>query len=99
MKKLKKGDTVLVTLGKDKGKSGEILKVFPKKGTVVVKGANQYKRHLKPRENSEGGIVLRERPLSVAKVMLMVDGKPVRVGILRGKDGAKRVNKKTGKAI
>ncbi len=99
MKKLKKGDTVLVTAGKDKGKSGEIIKVLPKDATVIVKGINMYKRHMKPREEGGGGIIERERALSVAKVMLMVEGKAVRVGLTRSKDGVKRINKHTGKAL
>ena len=99
MKKLKKGDTVLVTAGKDKGKSGEIIKVFPKDASVIVKGINMYKRHMKPREEGGGGIVERERALPVAKVMLMADGKPTRVGLARSKDGVKRINKKTGESL
>jgi large subunit ribosomal protein L24 len=70
MKKFKKGDVVLVTGGKDKGKSGEILRVFPKKDTVVVKGANMYKKPVKPTKESQGGIVARERPLSTGKLVM-----------------------------
>ncbi len=78
MKKFKKGDTVLVTGGKDKGKTGEILRVFPKKDTVVVKGANIYKKHVKPTQNTEGGVISRERPLPTAKISHVENGKPVR---------------------
>ncbi len=78
MKKFKKGDVVLVTAGKDKGKSGEILRVFPKKDTVVVKGANLYKKHVKPTQNTQGGIVARERPLSTGKISHVENGKQVR---------------------
>jgi large subunit ribosomal protein L24 len=99
MKKFKKGDIVLVTGGKDKGKTGEIMRIFPKKDTVVVKGANMYKKHVKPTANQEGGIISRERPLSTGKIMLTVAGKPVRVGLKVGKTGVVRINKSTGGAI
>ncbi len=78
MKKFKKGDVVLVTGGKDKGKSGEILKVFPKKDSVIVKGANMYKKHVKPTQNTQGGMVSRERPLSTGKISHVENGKQVR---------------------
>lgn len=78
MKKFKKGDVVLVTGGKDKGKTGEILKVFPKKDAVTVKGANMYKKHVKPTQNTQGGMVSRERPLSTGKISHVENGKQVR---------------------
>jgi large subunit ribosomal protein L24 len=78
MKKFKKGDVVLVTGGKDKGKSGEILKVLPKKDSVIVKGANLYKKHVKPTQNTQGGVVSRERPLSTGKISHVENGKQVR---------------------
>lgn len=78
MKKFKKGDVVLVTGGKDKGKTGEIMKVFPKKDTVVVKGANMYKKHVKPTQNTQGGMVSRERPLSTGKISHVQDGQQIR---------------------
>lgn len=78
MKKFKKGDMVLVTSGKDKGKTGEIMKVLPKKDAVIVGGANLYKKHVKPTQNQEGGIVSKERPLSTGKISHVQDGKQVR---------------------
>lgn len=78
MKKFKKGDIVLVTAGKDRGKTGEIIRVFPKKDTVIVKGANMYKKHVKPTQNTEGGIISRERPLSTAKISHTQDGQTIR---------------------
>lgn len=78
MKKFKKGDVVLVTGGKDKGKSGEIMRVFPKKDTVIVKGANMYKKHVKPTQNTQGGMVSKERPLSTGKISHVANGKQVR---------------------
>lgn len=99
MKKFKKGDVVLVTAGKDKGKTGEIMQIFPKKDSVIVKGANLYKKHVKPTANTEGGIVSRERPLSTGKIMLTIEGKPVRVGLKVEKSGLIRINKSTGVKI
>lgn len=99
IKKFKKGDQVLVTSGRDKGKTGEILKLFPKKGTVIVKGVSIYKRHRKAQANTPGGIIERERAIPFAKIMLIEGGKPVRVGLKRTKDGVKRVSKKTGDVL
>lgn len=99
MKKFKKGDMVLVTSGKDKGKTGEIMQIFPKKDSVIVKGANLYKKHVKPTQNTEGGMVSRERALSTGKIMLTVAGKPVRVGLKVEKSGVVRINKSTGAKI
>lgn len=78
MKKFKKGDVVLVTGGKDKGKTGEIMRVFPKKDTVIVKGANMYKKHVKPTQSTEGGMVSKERPLSTGKISHVENGQQVR---------------------
>lgn len=78
MKKFKKGDVVLVTAGKDKGKTGQIMRVFPKKDSVIVEGANMYKKHVKPTQNTQGGMVSRERALSTAKITHTQKGKPVR---------------------
>lgn len=78
MKKFKKGDVVLVTAGKDKGKTGKIMRVFPKKDSVIVEGTNLYKKHVKPTQNTQGGIVSRERALSTGKITHVQDGKPVR---------------------
>jgi large subunit ribosomal protein L24 len=69
--KLKVGDTVLVTTGKDKGREGKISQVLPRSERVVIEGINIYKRHLKPRGQSQPGqIVERARPLPVANVSL-----------------------------
>lgn len=99
IKKFKKGDQVLVTSGRDKGQTGEILALYPKKGTAKVKGVGLYKRHRKGRENVAGGIFEYERPLPFAKLMLVEGGKPVRVGLKRVGDKLTRVSKKTGKTL
>jgi large subunit ribosomal protein L24 len=68
---VRKKDTVMVVSGKDKGKTGEILKVYPKKGKVLVKGVNVISKHQKPnKENVQGGIIHKEAPIFSSKVML-----------------------------
>jgi len=68
---VRKKDTIMVISGKDKGKTGEILKVYPKKGKVLVKGVNLVSKHQKPnKENTQGGIIHKEAPIFSSKVML-----------------------------
>lgn len=98
-KKFKKGDLVLVTSGRDKGKTGKILKLDQTSLTAVVEGAGLYKRHVKPTQNQPGGIKSVERPLSLAKIALLEGGKPIRVGLKRTKDKTTRISKKTGKTL
>ena len=100
--KLKKGDKVIVTTGKDKGKTGEITTVFPKEGRVVVAGVNMVKRHTKPSQESAGGIISKEMPIHVSNVALVdpKTGKATRVGYKVEKDGRKvRVAKKSGEVV
>ena len=81
--KLKKGDTVLVVSGKDKGKQGTILQVMPMDGKVVVDGLGLVKRHVRRRlAGQASGIVERPRPIDASNVMLMdpKEGKPTRIG-------------------
>jgi large subunit ribosomal protein L24 len=81
--KIKKGDKILITTGKDKGKTQTVEKVFPKKGLVLVTGANLYKKHSKPRgEGNPGGIVDIPRPLSLGKIALICPkcNQPTRIG-------------------
>ena len=69
---VKKGDTVLVLSGKDKGKQGKIVEALPKKAKVVIEGVNQVKRHTKPSQaNPQGGIITKEAPINASKVMLV----------------------------
>jgi len=99
--KLKKGDTVVVISGKDKGKEGEVAQVFPKDNTVIVSGVNTAKRHQKARRaNEPGGIIDRDMPIDASNVMLVHKGKPTRVGYRIDKDGTKvRVAKRNGEVI
>lgn len=81
--KIKKGDSVKVIKGKDRGRTGKIEKVFPKAGKVLISGINVYKKHTRPRsEKQPGGIIDIFRPLSVSNVALMCPkcGEPTRVG-------------------
>ena len=98
--KIKKGDTVVVRSGKDKGRTGTVLQVLPKDGKVVVSGVNVAARHRKPTQtNPQGGIDRREAPMAISKVGVAVDGKPSRVRF-ETQDGKKvRVAVKGGEKI
>ena len=99
--KIKKGDQVVVLSGKDKGRTGEVVRAMPKEGKVVVSGINVHARHTKPSQtNPQGGIERKEAPLHVSKVAIATtDGKPSRVRF-ELRDGKKvRVAAKTGELI
>ncbi len=98
--KIKMGDTVKVIAGKDLGKEGKVIAIDRENHRVVVEGVNKVTKHNKPSaQNQEGGISEKEAALDISNVMLVVDGKPTRVGI-KVVDGKKvRVAKKTGKEI
>lgn len=99
---VKTGDTVYVISGKDKSKTGKVLRVFPKKGKILVEGINIIKKHLKPNQmNPQGGVVEREAAIFSSKVMLFDEkaGKPTRVGF-KFENGKKiRYSKKSGEVI
>ena len=79
--KLKKGDTVVVITGKDKGKQGEVMTVLPDVNRVIVSGVNMASKHQKARRaNMQAGIIDKDMPIHVSNVMLVHKGKPVRVG-------------------
>jgi large subunit ribosomal protein L24 len=99
--KIRKGDTVIVLSGKDKGRTGEVTKAMPKDGKVIVSGVNVHARHRKPTQQSpQGGIERKEAPLHISKVAIATaDGKPTRVRF-EERDGKKvRVAAKTGELI
>ena len=99
--KIKKGDRVVVLSGKDKGKTGDVTKAFPKEGKVIVSGVNVATRHRKPTQaNPQGGLERREAPLHISKVAIATkDGKPTRVRF-ETQDGKKvRIAVKTGEKI
>lgn len=103
MSKIKKNDTVKILTGKDKGKTGKILTVFPKTGKALVQGLNLVKKHTRrTKEDQQGGIIQKESPLHVSnlKVMCQKCGKPTRVGFSRLSDGTKtRICKKCKELI
>ncbi|MFN4227781.1 MAG: 50S ribosomal protein L24 [Candidatus Ratteibacteria bacterium] len=90
--KLKRGDIVQVIKGKDRGKKGRILKVFPKEGKVLVEGINFVKKHTRPKAvDRQGGIIQIEKPISISNVNLfcLKCSKPTRLGIKFLEDGTK----------
>lgn len=100
--KLKKGDTVIVLTGKDKGKTGPIERVFVKENKVLVTGINMAKRHVKKRdEKNPGGILDITQPIDVSKVALYdaKAKKPTRIGYLVTKGEKTRISKRSGQTI
>jgi large subunit ribosomal protein L24 len=106
--KIRRDDTVRIIAGKDKGRTGRVLRVDPKKDKVYVEGANIIKRHTRPRTLRDtqraqdiGGIVEKEGPIHVSNVMLIdvESNEPTRVGITRDGGRRRRISKKTGKEI
>jgi len=98
--RIKKGDTVRIMSGNDKGKEGKILKVFPKDDRVIVEKINLIKRHTRPTQiNPQGGIVEKEASIHASNVMLVCPNKkvPTRIGKEVLSDGSRaRVSKKSG---
>ncbi|MCE0762538.1 50S ribosomal protein L24 [Pseudonocardia sp. RS11V-5] len=108
--KVKKGDTVLVIAGKDKGAKGKVIQAYPERDRVLVEGVNRIKKHTRVSQNQRGaqsgGIVTQEAPIHVSNVMVVdSDGKPTRVGkkLVEAEDGGKarrvRISRKSGKEI
>lgn len=98
---VRKGDTVIVTSGSNKGQIGQIMRVIPDLERVVIKGINLRTKHLKPsRINPQGGIITREAPLHISNVSPVVDGKPTRVRFETRADGSKvRIAARGGKVL
>ncbi len=100
---VKKGDTVIITSGKDKGKKGKIMTALPEEGRVIVEGVNVVKKHTKPTQKvMQGGIVSKEAPVSCSNVMLVCNrcGKPSRIGKKVLEDGQRvRVCKKCDEVV
>jgi len=99
--RIRKGDQVMVISGKDRGKTGTVLAVMPKKERVTVEGLNMIKRHQRPTQTAAGqrggGVIEREGPIHVSNVMLLdAKGKPTRVGVEREGGHRFRVAKSTG---
>jgi large subunit ribosomal protein L24 len=103
LQRLQKGDSVIVIAGKDKGKKGKVMRLFPETDRVIVEGVNLVKRHMKPNPRmQQGGILEREQPLAASNVMLVdpKTGKGTRVRIKTDDKGKKiRVAVKSGEEI
>ena len=108
--KVKKGDTVLVIAGKDKGAKGKVIQAYPTRDRVLVEGVNRIKKHTRVSQNQRGaqsgGIVTQEAPIHVSNVMVIdSEGKPTRVGkkLVEPSDGGKarrvRISRRTGKEL
>ena len=102
MQKIRKGDKVVVLAGKDKGRTGEVLKVQPKDDNAVVRGINVVVRHQRQSQNQEGGLIRKEAPIHLSNIAVAdpKDGKtPTRVGF-EVRDGKKvRIAKRSGEVI
>ena len=99
--KIRKGDRVVVLTGKDKGRQGAVLKVFPKEERVLVEGLNIVHRHTRPSQGDpQGGIKNKEAPLHVSNVAIVDSkGKPTRVGFRMDGDKKVRFAKTTGEVV
>ncbi|HEX2054864.1 MAG TPA: 50S ribosomal protein L24 [Nitrospiraceae bacterium] len=100
---MRKGDTVVVIAGKERGKSGKVLSVHRGDGKVVVEKLNMIKRHTKPNQKvRQGGILEREAPIDISNVMFLCPAtrKPTRLGLQRDADGRRtRISKKSKEAV
>lgn len=102
MMKIKKGDKVVVLVGKDKGRTGEVTKMMPGDGKALVGGINLVKRHTRQSQTSEGGIITKEAPIQISNLAIAdpKDGKATRVGFKTLDDGRKvRFAKRSGDLI
>jgi large subunit ribosomal protein L24 len=99
--KIRKGDRIVVLTGKDKGRQGQVSKVFPKESRVLVDGLNMVQRHTRPSQGDpQGGIKNKEAPIHVSNVALVDSkGKPTRVGFRVDGDKKVRIAKTTGEVI
>ena len=100
--KIRKGDKVIVTVGKSKGTVGEILKVLPNENKALVRGANLVKRHTKPSQNSAGGIIEKEAMINISNIAFYDEKKQKasKIGFKILEDGRKvRVSKLTNEVI
>ncbi|MGH7048448.1 MAG: 50S ribosomal protein L24 [Stellaceae bacterium] len=100
--KIKKGDNVVVISGREKGRTGEVLRVLPAERRVVVQGVNMARRHTKPRMGEPGGILEKELALHISNVAHVdpVSGRPTRIGYKWLEDGKKvRVARRSGEVL
>lgn len=98
---IRKGDTVYVNTGEDRGKTGKVLRVLVKEQRAIVEGLNMVSKHTKPNaKNTQGGIVKQEAPIHISNLQLVEDGKPIRIGRrLNDKGKLVRYSKKSNEEI
>ena len=102
MSNIRKGDSVVVTTGRDKGKKGSVLKLFPKENRALVQGVNVVKRHQRQTQSQAAGIVTKESPIHLSNIAHVdpKSGKATRIGFKTLADGSKvRFAKKSGEVI
>jgi large subunit ribosomal protein L24 len=103
--KVKKGDTVVVIAGKDKGAKGKVIQAYPRQDKIIVEGVNRVKKHERirttQRGSKTGGIVTQEAPIHISNVQIVDDqGKPTRIGYRFDENGQKvRIARSTGKDL
>jgi len=99
--RIRKGDKVVVIAGRDKGKTGEVIRVMPTESRAVVRGVNMVKRHQRQTAREQGGIISKETPIHLSNIALTdADGKATRVGFRISEEGRKqRYAKRTGSVI
>lgn len=99
--KIKKGDKVIVLTGRDKGKTGQVLRIAPAENRAVVQGVNLVKRHQRATQTNEGGILNKEAPIHLSNIALVdpKENKPTRVGFVVKDGEKKRVAKRSGDVI
>lgn len=100
MQKIRKGDQVIVLTGRDKGRTGEVIKVMPADSRALVRGINMVRRHQRQTQSQEGGIIAKEAPIHLSNIAIVgKDGKATRVGF-KFENGKKvRVAKPSGELI
>jgi large subunit ribosomal protein L24 len=97
---IKKGDTVVVVTGNDKGQKGRVLEVITKTERAIVEGVNMISKHTKPSaQNPQGGIVKKEASIHISNLMLLEDGEVTKIGYRTEGDKKVRFSKKSDKAI
>jgi large subunit ribosomal protein L24 len=98
--RIRKGDTVLVIAGRDKGKTGEVIRMLPAESRAVVRGVNVVRRHQRQTASQQGGIVTKELPIHISNIALTdSSGKPTRVGFRMDGERKVRFAKRTGDTI
>jgi large subunit ribosomal protein L24 len=97
--RIRKGDNVVVITGRDKGKTGEVIRMIPDENRAVVRGINIVRRHQRQTASAQGGIITKEMPIHVSNIALTDGGKATRVGFKMAGDRKVRFSKRSGETI